>query len=161
VRADGILADPATPGAYPDDVLDDPAGGEWPFERAQLCLEFGEWLRRRRRINEAKPVLGTALEQFRALRARPWEYRTQSELRACGVTVPGTLADAARLRELTPQQRQVLGLAARGLSNREIAQRLFLSPRTVASHLYRSFPKLGVAGRHQLHLLFSQPGCQV
>jgi DNA-binding CsgD family transcriptional regulator/tetratricopeptide (TPR) repeat protein len=161
VRADGILADPATPGAYPDDVLDDPAGGEWPFEHAQLCLEFGEWLRRRRRINEAKPVLGTALEQFRALRARPWEYRTQSELRACGVTVPGTLADAARLRELTPQQRQVLGLAARGLSNREIAQRLFLSPRTVASHLYRSFPKLGVAGRHQLHLLFSQPGCQV
>ena len=72
------------------------------------------------------------------------------------MAVPGSLADAAGLRELTPQQRQIIRLAAEGLSNREIAQRLFLSPRTVASHLYRSFPKLGVAGRHQLHGLLAQ-----
>jgi DNA-binding CsgD family transcriptional regulator len=65
--------------------------------------------------------------------------------------VPGALAGEAGLRELTPQQRQIIRLAAEGLSNREIGQRLFLSPRTVASHLYRSFPKLGVAGRNQLH----------
>jgi DNA-binding CsgD family transcriptional regulator len=58
---------------------------------------------------------------------------------------------------VTPQQLEILRLAAQGLSNREIGQRLFLSPRTVASHLYRSFPKLGVAGRNQLHLLFPQP----
>jgi len=156
-RAYGILTDASTSTAYPDDVLGDPAGGQWPFERAQLHLEFGEWLRlefgewlrRRRRINEAKPVLGAALESFRMLRARPWVHRAETELRACGVAVPGAWQEA-RLGELTPQQRRIIGLAAQGLSNRQIAQLLFLSPRTVASHLYRSFPKLGVAGRHQL-----------
>jgi DNA-binding CsgD family transcriptional regulator len=150
-RADGILADPSAAGAYPADTLGDGDGDQWPFERAQLRLELGEWLRRRRRINEAKPVLGAAFEAFRALRARPWELRAEAELRACGIAVPENLACAAGLRELTPQQRQIIRLAATGLSNREIAQRLFLSPRTVSSHLYRSFPKLGVAGRHQLH----------
>jgi DNA-binding CsgD family transcriptional regulator/tetratricopeptide (TPR) repeat protein len=150
-RANGILADPSTLGAYSADVLDDRTGNQWPFECAQFDLEFGEWLRRRRRINEAKPVLGTALKAFRALKARPWERRTESELRACGIALPGALASASGLNGLTPQQRQIIRLAAGGLSNREIAQRLYLSPRTVASHLYRSFPKLGVAGRHQLH----------
>ena len=54
------------------------------------------------------------------------------------------------LAELTPQQRQIVRLASEGLTDREIADRLFLSPRTVSSHLYRSYPKLGVASRHQL-----------
>jgi DNA-binding NarL/FixJ family response regulator len=54
------------------------------------------------------------------------------------------------LGELTPQERQIVRLASDGLTNREIGDRLFLSPRTVSSHLYRSFPKLGVADRHQL-----------
>ena len=54
------------------------------------------------------------------------------------------------LDELTAQQREIVILAGRGLTNSEIADRLFLSPRTVASHLYRSYPKLGIAGRHQL-----------
>jgi DNA-binding CsgD family transcriptional regulator len=155
VRADEILADPSTSGAYRADTLDDGVGDQWPFERAQLRLELGEWLRRRRRINEAKPVLSAAFEAFRALRARPWELRAEAELRACGIVVPEKLAGPARLRELTPQQQQIIRLAATGLSNREIAQRLFLSPRTVSSHLYRSFPKLGVAGRHQLHGLLA------
>lgn len=150
-RADGILADPSAADAYPAGTLGDEEADPWPFERAQLRLEIGEWLRRRRRINEAKPVLGAAFEAFRALRAGPWELRAEAELRACGIAVPEILADAASLRELTPQQQQIVRLAARGLSNREIAQRLFLSPRTVSSHLYRSFPKLGVAGRYQLH----------
>ena len=73
-----------------------------------------------------------------------------------GIAVTGSPAGAAGLRELTPQRRHIIKLAAEGLSNREIAQRLFLSPRTVASHLYRSFPKLGIAGRHQLHGLLAQ-----
>ena len=60
------------------------------------------------------------------------------------------------LRELTTQQREVAILAARGLTNGEIADRLFLSPRTVASHLYRSYPKLGIAGRHQLRDLIDR-----
>jgi DNA-binding CsgD family transcriptional regulator/tetratricopeptide (TPR) repeat protein len=156
IRADGILADPSSAGAYPTGTLGDETGDQWPFERAQLRLELGEWLRRRRRINEAKPVLSAAFAAFRALRARPWELRAEAELRACGIAVGESPADPAGLRELTPQQRQIIRLAATGLSNREIAQRLFLSPRTVSSHLYRSFPKLGVAGRHQLHSLLVQ-----
>jgi DNA-binding CsgD family transcriptional regulator len=157
-RAYAILADPSAMDAYPDDVLSDPAGDQWPFERAQFHLEYGEWLRRRRLINQARQVLSAALAAFRALKAGPWARRAETELRACGITIPSALADPAKLAELTPQQRQVVGLAAQGLSNREIARRLFLSHRTVASHLYRSFPTLGVAGRHQLHALLAQSG---
>jgi DNA-binding CsgD family transcriptional regulator len=60
------------------------------------------------------------------------------------------------LDELTAQQREIVVLAGGGLTNGEIADRLFLSPRTVASHLYRSYPKLGIAGRHQLRDLIDQ-----
>jgi DNA-binding CsgD family transcriptional regulator len=66
------------------------------------------------------------------------------------VAVPGAPGERDALGELTPQQRQIVRLASDGLTNREIGDRLFLSPRTVSSHLYRSYPKLGVAGRHQL-----------
>jgi DNA-binding CsgD family transcriptional regulator len=66
------------------------------------------------------------------------------------VAVAGAPAERDALGELTPQQRQIVRLASGGLTNRQIGDRLFLSPRTVSSHLYRSYPKLGVAGRHQL-----------
>jgi DNA-binding CsgD family transcriptional regulator len=66
------------------------------------------------------------------------------------VAVAGAPAGRDALGELTPQQRQIVRLASDGLTNRQIADRLFLSPRTVSSHLYRSYPKLGVAGRNQL-----------
>jgi DNA-binding NarL/FixJ family response regulator len=58
--------------------------------------------------------------------------------------------------DLTPQVLQVAQLAAAGLSNREIAERLYLSHRTVASHLYRVYPKLGITSRNQLHLVLKQ-----
>jgi DNA-binding CsgD family transcriptional regulator len=149
-RARGILASPDAAGAHFDKALCDPAGDQWPFERAQLRLDYAEWLRRRRRINDAKPVLDEALRTFRRLSARSWSQRAEAELRACGVAVTGTTSERDALEELTPQQRQIVLLASRGLTNREIADRVFLSPRTVSSHLYRSFPKLGVADRHQL-----------
>jgi DNA-binding CsgD family transcriptional regulator len=149
-RARGILAGPDEAEPHFDKALADPAGEQWPFERAQLRLDYAEWLRRRRRINDAKPVLTEALGTFRRLRARSWVQRTEAELRACGVAVTGAPGDRDALAELTPQQRQIVRLASDGLTNREIGDRLFLSPRTVGSHLYRSFPKLGVADRHQL-----------
>jgi DNA-binding CsgD family transcriptional regulator len=149
-RAYGILADPAGPQAYFDNALADPAGDQWPFERAQLRLDHAEWLRRRRRINDAKPVLTQALETFRRLRAVSWAQRAQAELRACGVAAADPASERDALLELTPQQRQIVRLASYGLTNREIGDRLFLSPRTVSTHLYRSYPKLGVAGRNQL-----------
>jgi DNA-binding CsgD family transcriptional regulator len=149
-RARGILADPAGTEAWSNKELSDPAGDQWPFERAQLRLDYAEWLRRRRRINDAKPVLTQALGTFRRLRARSWAQRAEAELRACGVAVADAPAERDALGELTPQQRQIVRLASGGLTNREIGDRLFLSPRTVSSHLYRSYPKLGVAGRNQL-----------
>jgi len=130
--------------------LSDPDGESWPFERAQLRLDYGEWLRRQRRINDAKAVLASALETLRRLGAAPWTRRAEAELRACGVITQATPAAPDALAGLTAQQREIVILAGHGLTNSEIADRLFLSPRTVASHLYRSYPKLGIAGRHQL-----------
>jgi DNA-binding CsgD family transcriptional regulator len=155
-RARGLLAEPADVEAHFAAAMSDPAGDTWPFERAQLELDYGEWLRRQRRINDAKPVLATALETFRRLGAAPWVRRAESELRACGVIGQAPAAAPGALNELTPQQREIVILAGQGLTNAEIADRLFLSPRTVASHLYRSYPKLGIAGRHQLRDLIGQ-----
>ena len=149
-QARGILANPDGAEAHFDQALSDPAGDQWPFERAQLRLGYAEWLRRRRRINDAKPVLTQALGTFRRLQARSWAQRAEAELRACGVAVADVPGRPDGLSKLTPQQRQIVRLASAGLTNREIGDRLFLSPRTVSSHLYRSFPKLGVADRHQL-----------
>jgi DNA-binding CsgD family transcriptional regulator/tetratricopeptide (TPR) repeat protein len=158
-RARGLLAEPDEAGAHFAAGLRDPAGSTWPFERAQLQLDYGEWLRRQRRINEAKPVLTAARETFRRLGAAPWTRRAESELRACGVAgPPQPAARTSALDGLTPQQREIALLASRGLTNAEIAERLFLSPRTVASHLHRSYPKLGVAGRHQLRDLLDRAG---
>jgi DNA-binding CsgD family transcriptional regulator/tetratricopeptide (TPR) repeat protein len=152
-RARGLLDEA---GVHFEKALADPSGARWPFERAQLQLDYGEWLRRQRRINEAKPVLLAALETFRLLQASSWAQRCETELRACGVSVSARSAAPDVLAELTPQQREIVTLAGRGLTNREIADRLFLSPRTVASHLYRSYPRLGIAGRHQLRDLIAQ-----
>jgi len=149
-RARGILAGPGGAEADFTKALSHPAGDQWPFERAQLRLDYAEWLRRQRRINDAKPVLTEALGTFRRLRARSWAQRAEAELRACGVAVADRPGEPDALSELTPQQLQIVRLASDGLTNREIGDRLFLSPRTVSSHLYRSYPKLGVAGRHQL-----------
>jgi DNA-binding NarL/FixJ family response regulator len=91
-----------------------------------------------------------ALETFGRLGARSWTQRTEAELRASGMAVTDAPGPSDPLAELTPQQRQIVRLAGGGLTNREIADRLLLSPRTVSSHLYRSFPKLGITDRHQL-----------
>ncbi|MBP8532067.1 AAA family ATPase [Streptomyces sp. MK37H] len=137
-------------------ALAEPAGGQWPFERAQILLDHAEWLRRRHRITEARHQLNTALETFRRLGAPSWIDRTQAELRAAGVESAPAGPDA--LTSLSPQQQHIIRLAAQGLSNREIGERLFLSPRTVGSHLYRSFPKLGVTARSQLRDLIEASG---
>ena len=155
-RACGLLAGPIAAGAHLARGLADPAGDAWPFERAQLQLDYGEWLRRQRYINDAKSILTAALQTFRSLGATPWIRRAEAELRACGVTAHAATTAPSALAELTPQQREIVILASRGLSNGDIADRLFLSPRTVASHLYNSYPKLGIAGRYQLRHLVDQ-----
>ncbi len=118
------------------------------FDRARLQLAHGSWLRRHRRIVEARDALRAARETFDATGAVPWGERAREELRASGessmVRRPGVLDD------LSPQELQVAQMAGAGLTNREIGERLYLSHRTVASHLYRVFPKLNVTSRAQL-----------
>lgn len=120
-----------------------------PFELARTSLLFGEWLRRERRKTEARSRLRTALEIFERLGATPWAARARSELGAAGSAAPAA-APAGPLAGLTPQETQIVRLAAKGLSNRDIAAQLFLSPRTVGHHLYKAYPKLGVASRGEL-----------
>ncbi|MBC6460704.1 helix-turn-helix transcriptional regulator [Actinomadura sp. HBU206391] len=122
-----------------------------PYERARTELTYGEWLRRARRRAEARPYLSAAADAFERLGAGPWAARARAELVATGDTT-GTIRPAPHgcLDGLTPQQLQVVMLAAAGASNRDIAAQLFLSPRTVGNHLYRAFPKLGIKTRAEL-----------
>jgi ATP/maltotriose-dependent transcriptional regulator MalT len=118
------------------------------FDRAQLQLAHGIWLRRHRRIVEARDALRAARETFDAIGAVPWGERAREELRASGEG--STMRRPGALDDLSPQELQMAQLAGAGLTNREIGERLFLSHRTVASHLYRVFPKLNVTSRAQL-----------
>jgi DNA-binding CsgD family transcriptional regulator len=120
----------------------------WPAERARLHLAFGEWLRRRRRAVESRMHLRTAREAFDALGMAAWGERARRELRGAGESSPTRDPDA--WDRLTPHELSIAQLAAEGLTNREIGQRLYLSHRTVGTHLHRIFPKLGVSSRADL-----------
>ncbi|MCW2983771.1 MAG: transcriptional regulator, LuxR family [Conexibacter sp.] len=120
----------------------------WPFQRARLLLAHGQWLRRRRRIAESRPSLRAARDLFDALGCAAWSKRAREDLRASGESSRRSAPEARD--ELTPQELQIAHLAAEGLSNREIGERLYLSPRTISTHLYRAFPKLGITSRGQL-----------
>ncbi|MFD7872829.1 LuxR C-terminal-related transcriptional regulator, partial [Streptomyces sp. NPDC059766] len=120
----------------------------WPRERAHARLNYGIWLRRRRRTLEARQQLTTVLETAERLGAGALAAAAARELRASGAApTPDT---SGLLEQLTAQQRHIVQLAASGLSNREIGEQLFLSPRTVGSHLYNVYPKLGISRRQQL-----------
>ncbi|WP_221321077.1 AAA family ATPase [Actinoplanes sp. L3-i22] len=122
--------------------------GPWPVHRARLQLAHGSWLRRTRRILESRVPLRAARDGFDALGAAAWGRLAREELRAAGEESAGRATPSGE--QLTAQELQTAMLAAAGLTNREIGQRLFMSHRTVSSHLYRIFPKLGITGRAQL-----------
>ncbi|GIK77702.1 MAG: AAA family ATPase [Thermoleophilia bacterium] len=124
------------------------AGSLPPFQRARGELLHGEWLRRERRRQEARGHLRAALELFRQVGAAPWEERAEAELRATGETA--RKRDPSTLDELTPQELQIAGLVSQGMTNREVAAQLFLSPRTIDYHLRKVFSKLGIASRTEL-----------
>lgn len=130
-----------------------------PMEAARTALLYGEWLRRARRKSEARGHLRAALEVFERIGARPWADRARSELGASGAAVaeaPRRAPSVAEEAGLTPQETQIVRLAAQGLSNKDIAAQLFLSPRTVGYHLYKAYPKLGVVSRGELSGLFER-----
>jgi DNA-binding CsgD family transcriptional regulator len=119
-----------------------------PLQRARTELLYGEWLRRERRRTDARVHLRAALEAFRRLGAMPWAERAEAELRASGETA--RKRDPAAAQQLTPQEIQIAGLVTKGLTNREIAGQLYLSPRTIDYHLHKVFTKLGIASRAEL-----------
>ncbi|MFE0148602.1 AAA family ATPase [Nonomuraea sp. NPDC059007] len=119
-----------------------------PYDRARTQLAYGEWLRRHRRPTSARTLLSQALATFDQIGAHGWHARVRTELVALGGPVPPP--DTAAAEQLTAQELQVVRRAALGLSNREIAAQLFLSPRTVGHHLYKAYPKLGVSRRAEL-----------
>ena len=127
-----------------------------PFTMARLRLAFGAWLRRARRVKEARPLLQAAMEAFDALGAAPWSERARQELRAAGASIQRRVPE--RQEELTPQEVQIALMAAEGLTNREIGQKLYLSHRTVGSHLYRIYPKLDITSRFQLRDALASEG---
>ena len=120
----------------------------WPFDYARLEMSYGGWLRRQRRITESRPHLRAARDTFEALGVQPWADKARAELRASGERVAEPIK--APRQPLSPQELHIPQMAASGLSNREIADRLFLSHRTVGAHLYRVFPKLRIVSRSEL-----------
>jgi DNA-binding CsgD family transcriptional regulator len=121
---------------------------EASFEQARTQLLYGAWLRRARRKADARTQLRAAVDYLDRIHAAPWAALARAELSATGAPAPQPRR--AGLPLLTPQELQVARLAAQGLSNRDIAAQLFLSPRTVGYHLYKAFPKLGVSSRNEL-----------
>jgi DNA-binding NarL/FixJ family response regulator len=119
-----------------------------PFDVARIHLLYGEHLRRARRRTDARVELRAALDGFERLDAEPWAARTRSALRATGETA--RKRDPSTINQLTPQELQIARHVAEGMSNKEIAALLFLSPRTIDSHLRNIFGKLDITSRIQL-----------
>lgn len=128
-----------------EELLGAPSSDRWLFDVSRIRLAFAESLRRRKNPDRARTHLLSAREGFAAMGAQPWLVRTRQELRASGfrsVEEPPVVSVP-----LTSQELEIAHLAATGMTNRQIGERLYLSHRTVGAHLYRVFPKLGVASR--------------
>ena len=119
-----------------------------PFERARTELVYGERLRRAGRRLDSRKQLRAALGDFESLGASAWAERTREELRASGETAHRR--DPALVDELTPRELEIALQVADGGTNKEVAARLFLSPKTVELHLGRVYRKLGIRSRTEL-----------
>ncbi|MFF5714418.1 AAA family ATPase [Streptomyces sp. NPDC012756] len=123
------------------------AASLFPFETARIRLAHGIRIRHAQGPKAAREALSRAAEAFQQLGAVAWSARARAELRAAGFA---ERASSSRLPSLTWQEHRIADLAASGLTNKEIGERMHLSPRTVSSHLYRVFPKLGITSRAAL-----------
>ena len=146
LRCRGLLAaDEAIDEPFADalDVKPDSA-----LERARTELAYGERLRRANRRRDARPHLRAALEVFDELGAAPWREIAAQELRATGETMPRREPSATE--QLTPQELKISTLVAEGKTNREIAEQMFLSPKTIEFHLTQVYRKLDIRSRAEL-----------
>ncbi len=143
-----LLAEPADAPDLFDRSLAHHAGADRPYDEARTRLAYGELLRRGQRRVDARPHLRAALVIFQDLHAQPFADRAAQELRASGETA--RKRDPSTLVALTPMELQVTNLVAQGLSNKDVATQLWISPRTVAFHLRGAFAKLQVSSRGEL-----------
>jgi DNA-binding CsgD family transcriptional regulator len=144
-RAEGVLNDDP---ALLEDALGLLEGLERPFDRARTHLLLGEHLRRDRRRAAARHHLHAAVDEFGNLGAEVWERRARNELAATGETIQRR--DRGAAQALTPQERRIARMVADGITNREVAAQLFLSPPTIDYHLRNVFLKLGITSRAEL-----------
>jgi DNA-binding CsgD family transcriptional regulator len=147
-RAQGLLVEPGRIDEVFAEAARQHALTTDPFEAARSRLLHGQRLRRSRRRADAREPLRDALETFERLGALPWADRAAEELDATGATVVrrGTSA----LDALSPREQQIVGLVTEGLTTRETALRLFLSPKTVEYHLRNVYARLGIGSRAEL-----------
>lgn len=117
------------------------------YDVARVNFAYGQTLRRAGKRRAADTVMATAREIYLSLGATTYVERCERELKAGGLNA--TRADR-EIGDLTPQEESVTTLVARGLSNREVAAELFISPKTVQYHLTRIYAKLGVRSRSEL-----------
>ncbi|GID33412.1 helix-turn-helix transcriptional regulator [Paractinoplanes brasiliensis] len=129
-------------------ALSVPGADDLEWDQARVRLLFGERLRRARAVTQARAPLEAALAAFERMGATPWAARAARELEATAAT--RTRVHASGKSSLTPQEMQVAALAAAGLSNKQIGEKLLMSHRTVGAHLSRVYGKLGVSGRAAL-----------
>jgi DNA-binding CsgD family transcriptional regulator len=146
--AAALTADDDEAGALFEAALSVPDAARWPWDYARVHFAYGQWLRRTHDTTFARVHLRAALEIFDRIGAEGFAQRTREELRAAGVAY--AVHPDIPASPLTAQERQIADLAATGLTNKQIAERLFLSHRTVGSHLHRLYPKLGVTSRTAL-----------
>ncbi|MGW2773696.1 LuxR C-terminal-related transcriptional regulator [Streptomyces olivaceoviridis] len=179
LRCRALLAPPEPADALYREALRRHGEAAGDFERARTELLYGKWLRRRRRLREARGQLRAALLGFERCGARPWAQQAAAELRANGVAGTARTAGAAAmagagaavrgggasasgellpdgLDRLTPQQLRIARRVAQGLTNREVALSLSVSTRTVDYHLRNVFAALGVRSRVELARLVEQ-----
>lgn len=148
-RSSGLLADAHEGDEVFRNALEICDRQRMPFEQARTQLNYGEWLRRAGRRADAREQLRAGLRTFDWLGAEPFAARARRELAASGAAVASRGTGGSTVR-LTAQERRVAALAAEGLSNRDIAARLFVSTKTVEAHLHRTYVKLDVGRRTEL-----------
>jgi len=147
-RCEALLAAPEDAAAPYERALRLHETADRPFDLARTRLLYGEFLRRRRRPGQAREHLRAATEGFERLGCPLWADRARAELRAAGETAGEPHGEA--FDQLSPQEMQIIRMVGEGMSNREVAGQLFLSPRTVEYHLYKAYPKLGISSRSEL-----------
>ncbi|WP_305783130.1 helix-turn-helix transcriptional regulator [Symbioplanes lichenis] len=149
------MLDPGEDGSRLTELLTTPGpAADGPYDVATVEVHHADQLRQRRRPAEARPWLLSALDTFLKLGATAEADAVRAKVRATGVRATST--GNAAFDELTAQHQQIARLAARGLSNKAIAGRFGLSPRTIGFHLYQIYPKLGIARREQLRAVVPQ-----